>query len=52
MPNRILKDSICVSKDILRMSWFEEVFFYRLIVDRYILESKIGRMKVLGVPIC
>ena len=32
MPNRILKDSICVSKDILRMSWFEEVFFYRLIV--------------------
>ena len=32
MPNRILKDSICVSKDILAMSWFEEVFFYRLIV--------------------
>jgi len=32
VPNRILKDSICVSKDILRMSWFEEVFFYRLIV--------------------
>ncbi len=32
MPNRILKESICVSKDILRMSWFEEVFFYRLIV--------------------
>ena len=32
MPNRILKDSICVSKDISRLSWFEEVFFYRLIV--------------------
>ncbi|HHX19611.1 MAG TPA: hypothetical protein GX728_04155 [Clostridiaceae bacterium] len=32
MPNRILKETICVSKDIASLSWFEEVFFYRLIV--------------------
>lgn len=32
MPNRILKESICRSDDIDRLSWFEEVLFYRLIV--------------------
>lgn len=32
MPNRILKESICVSDDIDRLNWFEEVLFYRLIV--------------------
>lgn len=32
MPNRILKDSICTSDTIDGLSWFEEVFFYRLIV--------------------
>jgi len=33
MPNRILKESICTSDTIDQLSWFEEVFFYRLIVN-------------------
>jgi hypothetical protein len=33
MPNRILKESICRSEEIDQLSWFEEVLFYRLIVN-------------------
>lgn len=33
MPNRIIKESICTSETIEKLSWFEEVFFYRLIVN-------------------
>ena len=33
MPNRIIKESICVSEDIDALSWFEEVVFYRLLVN-------------------
>lgn len=33
MPNRIIKESICTSDTIDLLSWFEEVFFYRLIVN-------------------
>ena len=33
MPNRILKDRICKSKSISKLTWFEEVLFYRLIVS-------------------
>ena len=33
MPNRIIKESICVSDSIDQLSWFEEVLFYRLIVN-------------------
>ena len=33
MPNRILKEAVCVSDDIDRLTWFEEVLFYRLIVN-------------------
>lgn len=33
MPNRILKESICTSDSIDRLTWFEEVLFYRLIVN-------------------
>lgn len=33
MPNRILRESICDSESISRMSWFEEVMFYRLLVS-------------------
>ena len=33
MPNRILKESICASEDIDGLSWFCEVFWYRLIVN-------------------
>ena len=32
MPNRIIKESICVSESIAELNWFEEVLFYRLIV--------------------
>lgn len=33
MPNRMLRESICVSPSIEQLDWFEEVFFYRLIVN-------------------
>ena len=33
MPNRILKESICTSDTIQKLTWFEEVLFYRLIVN-------------------
>lgn len=33
MPNRILRESICVSDSIDKLSWFEEVLYYRLIVN-------------------
>lgn len=33
MPNRFLKESICTSSDIATLSWQEEVFWYRLIVN-------------------
>lgn len=33
MPNRIIKESICTSDTVDSLSWFEEVFFYRLIVN-------------------
>lgn len=33
MPNRIIKESICASDTIDKLSWFEEVFFYRLMVN-------------------
>lgn len=33
MPNRILKESICTSDSVNQLKWFEEVLFYRLIVN-------------------
>jgi len=33
MPNRIIKESICSSESVNELSWFEEVVFYRLIVN-------------------
>ena len=33
MPNRIIKESICTSDSVDALSWFEEVLFYRLIVN-------------------
>ena len=33
MPNRIIKESVCVSETIDQLNWFEEVFFYRLMVN-------------------
>lgn len=33
MPNRIIKESICTSDSIDALTWFEEVLYYRLIVN-------------------
>lgn len=33
MPNRILKESVCTSDTLDALSWYEECFFYRLIVN-------------------
>ena len=33
MPNRFIKESICTSDTIDQLSWFDEVVFYRLIVN-------------------
>lgn len=33
MPNRFIKESICTSDSIDGLSWFDEVFFYRLTVN-------------------
>lgn len=33
MPNRIIKESICTSDTIDQMTWFEECFWHRLIVN-------------------
>ena len=33
MPNRILKESVCLSEQVDSLTWFEEVVFYRLIVN-------------------
>ena len=33
MPNRIIKESICTSASIDALTWFEEVLYYRLIVN-------------------
>lgn len=33
MPNRIVKESVCTSPNIDRLGWFEEVCFYRLLVQ-------------------
>ena len=33
MPNRILKESICYSEKISKLNYFEEVLFYRILVN-------------------
>lgn len=47
MPNRILKESICISESIEELSWFEEVFFYRLMVHCDDYGRTDGRIAVL-----
>ena len=47
MPNRILKESICLSEDIDQLSWFEEVLFYRLITKCDDYGRYDGRAKVI-----
>ena len=33
MPNRVIKESVCTSDSIEKLTWFEECLFYRLIVN-------------------
>lgn len=33
MPNRILRESVCTSESVDKLTWFEEVLYYRLIVN-------------------
>ena len=47
MPNRIIKESICTSDSIDTLSWFEEVVFYRLIVNCDDYGRFDGRMPVI-----
>ena len=47
MPNRIIKESICCSETIDELSWFEEVLFYRLIVNCDDYGRTDGRAKML-----
>lgn len=47
MPNRILKESICTSESIEGLSWFQEVVFYRLIVNADDYGRLDGRVKIL-----
>lgn len=47
MPNRILKESICTSDTISNLSWFEEVCFYRLIVNADDYGRFDGRLPIL-----
>lgn len=54
MPNRILKESICTSDTINRLSWFEEVFYYRLIVncdDYGIMDARPAILKAKLFPL-
>lgn len=47
MPNRILKESICYSESIKNLSWFEEILFYRLIVNADDYGRLDGRLEML-----
>ena len=47
MPNRILKENICVSDDIDRLTWFQEVLFYRLLVNCDDFGRMDGRISVI-----
>ena len=47
MPNRIIKESICVSDSIDSLTWFEECLFYRLIVNCDDFGRFDGRMAVI-----
>lgn len=47
MPNRILKESICQSEEINKLTWFEEAFFYRLIVACDDYGRFDGRVKII-----
>lgn len=47
MGNRIIKESICTSNSIDQLSWFEEVLFYRLLVNADDYGRLDGRLPVI-----
>jgi hypothetical protein len=47
VPNRIIKESICTSDDIEKLTSFEETLFYRLIVTCDDYGRADARLKVL-----
>lgn len=47
MGNRIIKESICSSPTIDQLSWFEEAFFYRLMVNCDDYGRMDGRIPIL-----
>lgn len=51
MPNRIIKDKIRTSADIDCLSWFEEVFYYRLIVTVDDYGCFDGRLRILNAAL-
>ena len=51
MPNRIIKESICVSEQIDELCWFDEVFFYRLLVNCDDYGCMDAREKVLAAKL-
>ena len=48
MGNRIIKESICTSETIERLNEFQEIFFYRLIVNCDDYGCMDARLKILG----
>ena len=54
MPNRILKESICTSDNINELSPYEEIFFYRLIVncdDYGIMDARTSILRAKCFPL-
>ena len=51
MPNRILKESICTSESIDSLTAYQEVFFYRLIVNCDDYGRMDGREKILAAKL-
>ena len=47
MPNRIIKESICTSEEVDKLSPFQETFFYRLIVNCDDYGRMDARVKIL-----
>jgi hypothetical protein len=47
MSNRVLKESICMSETIDALTWFEEVFFHRLMVKCDDFGRCDGRLKII-----
>ena len=54
MGNRLIKESVCISEQIDELDWFEEVFFYRLIVncdDYGVMDARLKILKAKLFPL-